>query len=92
MSLIIQSGSKQYLVQPNQEVIVDRLVGEEGTMVTLPVLFDTTKPEGQLKEVKAKIVEHFKGEKIRVVKYKAKSNYHKVQGHRSYQTLLQIQS
>jgi large subunit ribosomal protein L21 len=87
MSFIIQTGNKQYLVDHNQKVIVDRLDAQEGTMVTLPVLFDTN---GQLSEVQAKVLEHNKGEKIRVVKYKAKSNYHKVQGHRSYQTILEI--
>jgi large subunit ribosomal protein L21 len=87
MSFIVQTGNKQYLVEHNQKIVVDRLAAEEGTTVTLPVLFDS---EGQLKEVQAKVIEHNKGEKIRVVKYKAKSNYHKVYGHRSYQTILEI--
>jgi large subunit ribosomal protein L21 len=87
MSFVVESGSNQFLVSHNQKIIVDQLVGEVGTKVSLPVIFDT---DGKLKVIDATIVEHKKSDKIRVVKYKAKSNYHKQYGHRSYQTVLEI--
>jgi large subunit ribosomal protein L21 len=87
MSFVIESGSNQYLVNHNQKIIIDRIDSEEGVTISLPVLFDT---DSKLTKVDAKVVEHIKSEKIRVVKYKSKSNYHKVYGHRSHQTVLEI--
>jgi large subunit ribosomal protein L21 len=87
MSFVVESGNNQFLVNHSQKIIVDRLVAEAGTKIKLPVLFDIS---GKLTEVEAKVIEHIKGEKIRVVKYKSKSNYHKVYGHRSYQTVLEV--
>jgi large subunit ribosomal protein L21 len=91
MSLVIASGSKQYIVQKGQQVIVDRIHSEEGSEIDIQVVagFDA----GLLSKagtVKAKIVKHLKGEKVRVVKYKSKSNYHKQSGFRAYQTMLEI--
>jgi large subunit ribosomal protein L21 len=91
MSFVIQLGGKQYMVQKGQKVIVDRLTAEVDAVITVPVLFDVQNPNATKSTAQAKIVDHIKAEKIRVVKYKAKSNYHKVYGHRSYQTILEIQ-
>lgn len=88
MSFVIESGSKQFLVDHKQNIIVDRLTTSIGDMVEMPVLFDT---EGKLTTVTAKVIAHEKAEKIKVVKYKSKSNYHKQYGHRSYTTQLEIQ-
>lgn len=87
MSFVVESGNNQFLVNHSQKIIVDRLDAEEGSIVKLPVLFDS---DSKLSEVEAKVIEHIKGEKIRVVKFKSKSNYHKVYGHRSYQTVLEV--
>ncbi len=87
MSFVVESGNNQFLVNHSQKIIVDRLEAEAGSKIKLPVIFDRT---GKLTEVEAKVIEHIKGEKIRVVKYRAKSNYHKVYGHRSYQTVLEV--
>lgn len=87
MSFVIESGTNQFLVNHNQKIIVDQLDQEVGATITFPVLFDI---EGKLSEAQATVIEHKKSKKIKVVKYKAKSNYHKQYGHRSYQTVLQI--
>jgi large subunit ribosomal protein L21 len=91
MSLVVISGSKQYIVNKGQQFIVDRLDASEGSEVELPVAisFDA----GVINSggvAKAKVIKHLKGEKIRVVKYKSKSNYHKQSGFRAYQTMLEI--
>jgi large subunit ribosomal protein L21 len=85
---IVESGTKQFVVQKGELIVVDRLVGEINTSIDLPVIFSF---DGSLtKTISAKIVEHRKGKKIRVVKFRNKSNYHKVSGFRPYQTVLEI--
>jgi large subunit ribosomal protein L21 len=85
---IVTSGSKQYIVEPNQQLIIDRLSAEIDSTIELPVLFSF---DGKtVKSIKAKVLSHPKGKKIRVVKYKSKSNYHKVTGFRPYQTIVEI--
>jgi ribosomal protein L21 len=86
---IVQSGSKQYIVEPKQYLQVDRINNVEiGDEVELPVVFSFGKA---VKSIKAKVINQNKGKKIRIVKYKAKSNYHKVAGFRPYLTTLEIQ-
>ena len=91
MSLVVASGSKQYIVNAGQQIIVDRIVADVGNEVDLPIVISFD--QGDIKNggsVKAKVVKHLKGEKIRVVKYKSKSCYHKQSGFRAYQTMLKI--
>ena len=38
----------------------------------------------------AEVLEHFKGEKLRISKFKAKSKYRRVTGHRQYLTKVKI--
>jgi len=89
MSAVVQSGSKQYIVEYNQKFIVDRLEQLEGETFELDVLFSYGDQKG-LKKLQVIVLKHQKGEKIRVVKYKSKSNYHKQYGFRPYQTILQV--
>lgn len=90
MSLVIVSGSKQYLVDSGQQVIVDRLNGEEGQVVELPVVHTIGEDQKSVDKVKVKILKHQKGEKIRILKYKAKSNYKRQYGYRHFETLIEI--
>lgn len=89
MSYVVESGSKQYLVEPGQEIIVDRLTASEGDVVELNLVHAYGK-QSKAKKVSATVKKHLKGKKLRVVKYKSKSNYHKVTGFRPYQTLIEI--
>jgi large subunit ribosomal protein L21 len=89
MSVVVQSGSKQYILENGQEFIVDRLPVEEGSVVELDVLFGFGVDKGVTK-VEATVVKHQRGEKIRVVKFKSKSNYHRQYGYRSEQTVLAL--
>ena len=90
MSLIVQSGSKQYHLEAGQKFLVDRLVAEPDSVISLNLIYAFGVDAG-LKEIKAKVIRHLKGEKIRVVKFKSKSNYHRQYGHRSYLTELQVE-
>lgn len=95
---VIKTGGKQYLVKENNEIIVDRLEEEKGKKVDLVTLavFDTEKEDLEIgtptltKNVQAEILEHLKGDKIRVAKFKAKVRYRRVRGFRSRLTKLKI--
>ncbi len=89
MSFIVQSGNKQYLVNYGQQIIVDRLNVEAGSEVELDLVH--TFGSGKIpNKLQAKVLKHQRGPKIRVVKYKSKSNYHRQYGFRPEQTLLEI--
>ncbi len=90
MSLVVQSGSKQYVLELGQKFLVDRLEAELSSTVELNLIHAYGENAG-LKAVKATVLRHLKGEKIRVVKFKSKSNYHRQYGHRSYLTELQVE-
>jgi len=98
MYAIIQTGGKQYRVSEGDVLSIEKLTAAEGE----EVIFDqvlTVVADGDVKigkpvlegaKVTAKVVEHGKGKKILVFKYKAKSNYRKRQGHRQPYTKVEI--
>jgi large subunit ribosomal protein L21 len=93
---IVKTGGKQYRVEQGQVLLVERLPDEVGKTVALdPLLFrstDTIFDADGLKKVsvKAKIVAHERGEKIRVFKFKPKRGYKRTAGHRQELTRLEI--
>ena len=94
---IVESGGKQYRAEKGAVLVVDRISEDEGAKVALrPVMFsggDKFVGGGSdLEKVKveAEVVEHLRGEKIRVFKYKAKKGYRKRRGHRSSLTKLEV--
>jgi large subunit ribosomal protein L21 len=90
MSFVITTGNKQYLVKNGQLVIVDKIEADVDSTVELPVIH-TTGESKTPKTIKATVVKHQKGPKIRVVKYKSKSRYHRQYGHRTHETVLKIE-
>ena len=98
MYAIIQTGGKQYRVSEGDVLSVEKLPVAEGEEVVfdqvLTVVSDSDikigKPVVEGAKVTAKVVEHGKGKKILVFKYKAKSNYRKRQGHRQPYTKVEI--
>lgn len=95
---IIEVQGKQFKVVPGQTIIVDRLEQEVGDTVEInQVLLKVDGEDIQVGtpylekvSLSAKIVEHLRGEKIRVATYKSKSRYRRVKGHRQEQTKLEI--
>lgn len=90
MSVVVISGNKQFLVNKGQKIIVDRLEAPVDSEIDLPVLGSFNNEGSEIKTIKAKVLKHQRGEKIRVVKYRAKSNYHKQYGYRHEETVLLI--
>jgi large subunit ribosomal protein L21 len=94
---VIKTGGKQYRVQEGQTLLVERLTGEEGSILELqPLLvagdgdavFDADGLSSAV--VKAEIVGHERGPKLRVFKFKPKRGYRRRTGHRQDLTRIRI--
>ena len=94
---IVQSGAHQLRAEEGNLIEVYRLDAEVGAKVDLPIVLmadgNDVKVGNPLVEgakVRTTVVEHARGPKIRVFKYKAKKRYRKRQGHRQELTLLRV--
>ena len=96
---VVKIGGKQFIVAEKETLLVDLL--PEGTKeLTLDALLvidgDKTqvgKPTVKDIKITAKVIEDLvKGEKIRVIRYKAKKRVHKESGHRQKYSKIEIVS
>jgi large subunit ribosomal protein L21 len=98
MLAVIKTGGKQYLVKPGLQIRVEKLNKEQDQEITFDqvLLLEKNKklqigsPLVKGAKVKAKILEHGKGKKIIVFKYKAKKRYKVKKGHRQPYTKVEI--
>jgi large subunit ribosomal protein L21 len=96
MYAIVKTGGKQYRVEKGQTLLVERLPDETGATVKLePVMFRSDdvvfEPDALAKvRVDAKVVEHVRGEKLRVFKFKPKRGYRRRTGHRQNLTRIEV--
>ncbi len=96
MFAIVEVGGKQYRVEEGREVVVDRLDAAEGATVELrPLLISDGTDlrllgEGKKIKVTAKVVEHFRGPKIIISRFKPKRGWRKKTGFRSALTRLEV--
>ena len=95
MYAIVKTGGKQYRVEKGQTLLVERLPGEAGATVDLePILFrsDDVLFGADIGKVKVtgKVVEHVRGEKLRVFKFKPKRGYRRRTGHRQNLTRIEV--
>ena len=99
MYAIIQTGGKQYKVEAGDELLVEKLDAEVNAEVEFDVLLvaddagvkiGTPVLDGV--KAKAKVVEHGKGKKVVVFKYKPKNNIRTKRGHRQPYTKVEILS
>ena len=99
MYAIIKTGGKQYKVAEGDEVIVEKLEVAEEESVTFEEVLAIVDGEnvkiGQpvLKgaKVSGKVVKNGKGPKIRIFKFKHKTNYRRRAGHRQPFTKVKIE-
>jgi large subunit ribosomal protein L21 len=84
MFAVVKSGGKQYRVTEGQELVLDRVAGEVGDTVELPVGFvvDDEGFEFAERTARVEILEHLRGDKIHIYKYKPKKDHRKKTGHR----------
>lgn len=94
MFAVIRTGGKQYKVQKDDKIEVEKLDVEAGKSVDLDeVLFVDGKIGAPLvkgAKVVATVLEQKRGPKITVFKKKRRQNYRRKKGHRQNLTLLQI--
>jgi len=95
MYAIVKTGGKQYRVEEGQTLLVERLPGDAGAKLDLePLLFagDDTLFGDKLGKVTvaAEVVEHLRGPKLRVNKFKPKRGYRRRQGHRQELTRIRV--
>ena len=84
---VIKTGGKQYKAALGEVLTVEKLEGEVGTTVTLPVLFAEG---GKTVSVVAEIFEQGKGDKVIIFKKKRRHTYRRKNGHRQPLTSIQI--
>lgn len=90
MYALIATGGKQYRVAEGDTLRIERLPGEEGQEVVFDQVLAVNRPDGleigspvvEGARVVARLLEHGRGHKIRVLKYKPKKRYRKHSGHR----------
>ena len=99
MYAVIETGGKQYRVQEGDIITIEKIKAEVGETVA----FDKVLVLNDGKETKVgtpyldaavtgSVVEHGKGQKVIIFKYKAKKDYRKKQGHRQPYTMVKIES
>lgn len=98
MYAVIQTGGKQYRVQPGDTVHVEKLPGAAGD----PVQFDRVlmisdddsvavgRPVVEGAKVSGEIVEQGRGKKLIVFKFKRRKDYRRRNGHRQDYTAIKI--
>ncbi len=99
MYAVVQTGGKQYKVEPGDLVKVEKISGDPGTQVELESVLAVSDPEQGIRlgtpvvedaVVKATIMRTARDRKIIVFKKKRRKAYKKRQGHRQWYTLLRI--
>ena len=99
MKAVVKIGGKQFIVAEKETLLVDLL--QEGTKelildALLVIDGDETqvgKPTVKGVKVTAKVIEDLvKGDKVRVIRYKAKKRVHKENGHRQKYSKIEITS
>ncbi len=100
MYAVIKTGGKQYQVSEGDVIQVDLVKGQPGEAVEIDdVLMLKTDTEVKIgtpvvsgAKVTATIVDHVKGKKIVVFKFKRRKDYRRKLGHRQKYTKLRIES
>ncbi len=98
MHAVIQTGGKQYRVAQGDKLRVERLDAAEGEQVDLSevllvsdgddVKVGTPRVDGA--SVQARVVEHGRGKKIEIMKFRRRKHHQKRTGHRQNYTELEI--
>lgn len=99
MYAVIETGGKQYRVEANDTIYVEKLEANEGEVVTLDKVLvlggESLKvgaPYVEGAKVTAKVVKNGKGKKIHVFTYRSKKGSKRALGHRQPYTKLTIEA
>ena len=98
MYAVIKSGGKQYRVESGEQLRIESLPAEVGASVSFAEVLlvgagDAVKvgaPFVSGATVKATVVSHGRGDKVKIFKMRRRKHYQKHQGHRQNYTEIQI--
>ena len=89
MYAVIKTGGKQYRVAKGDKIFVEKLEGNVGDAVSFDQVLllggdaiKLGKPLVSGAKVEAKILEHGRGEKVIIFKFRRRKNYRRKTGHR----------
>ena len=98
MYAVFKTGGKQYRATTGDMITVEKIEAEKGATVELDqvlmvgegvdVKIGTPYLEGG--KVTARVVDHGRGDKIKIIKFKRRKHHMKHMGHRQYFTQLEI--
>ncbi len=98
MFAIIRTGGKQYKVEKNSKIRVEKIDAKQGDSIKLSdVIFLNDGKSAKLgsplikgAEVTATVVEQTRNDKVIIFKKKRRQNYRRKNGHRQHVTVLEI--
>jgi large subunit ribosomal protein L21 len=100
MYAVIQTGGKQYRVEPGKTITVEKLTGDAGAQIVFDQVLLVSSGDGANvtvgkplvagAKVTANIVEQTRGEKLVVFKFRRRKNYVRRNGHRQDVTTVKI--
>jgi large subunit ribosomal protein L21 len=99
MYAVVDSGGKQYRVEPGRTLVVDRLDAEAGATVTFDRVLLIADDDGVTvgtptvagASVRGTVVAHGRGPKLIVFRFRPKAHYRRRTGHRSALTQVRIE-
>lgn len=98
MYAVVDNGGKQYRVEPGRTLVIDRLDAEAGATVTFDRVLLVGDEDGVTvgtptvsgASVRGTVLEHGRGPKIIVFRFRPKAHYRRRTGHRSELTRVRI--
>jgi large subunit ribosomal protein L21 len=95
---VVDNGGKQYRVEPGRTLVIDRLDAEAGATVTFHHVLLVGDEDGVTvgtptvsgASVRGTVLEHGRGPKIIVFRFRPKAHYRRRTGHRSELTRVRI--
>ncbi|MDD3302028.1 MAG: 50S ribosomal protein L21 [Candidatus Gracilibacteria bacterium] len=101
MLAVIELGGNQFIVRKGDVIDVKKLENEVGTTLTVEAMLVSDEEGKELKvgtptvsgsKIEMKVIDEFKGDKIRVFKMKSKKRYARTIGFRPQLTKLEVLS
>ncbi len=98
MYAVIKTGGKQYRVSSGEKIKVEQLAADVGSQITIDKVLMVAdgdkvsigKPLVKGATVQATVVNHGRGDKVRIFKMRRRKHFKKQQGHRQNFTEIQV--
>jgi len=92
--VVVKHGGKQYWAQSGSKLTLEKIKAEVGELIQLEVIAsgEGAKFDAVKKTIDAKIVKHYKDDKVLIFKKKRRHHYERKKGHRQCVTQVQIDS